>query len=562
MNSLLRSLFILIVLVISGRLARGAGLANARAETSRCETIFENRAQASRQGRPQIAIDNDTSHLPEPSAQFQPKPAAYAAQLESDPRFLRLFDYGLIVNTFKHPETAQKFADQGIVYLGTSTPTDLGVFDVVRTPKGRLLTLPHGSHSLIGPQIDNWYEGLRENARLDYFFEVAQSRYKNFGILWKRSPPDPGVKRESFLVELPAGYPGGATPSALRRYVREEKLSASKKLKISILDTVLDGYPMPESIEEAKTSVERGKKRMRDEWAEVFSVYSKSVSERRGWGTDVTQALFEKALKKIFHTRLLVIRNHETDEIVAILALQRASYGKVTYFDKMTNSWLERTGPFGATYALDHAAAMDRGRFFDSSQWNKPTPLLGVEQHLGPGLELERPAVIDMVYLPDGQMPKFLNGSPMAHEVDISKPIYFSSGEVVEPAHLFVAEESQLRGIAFGELLHEIIDGLFPKGQSSRFRLQAQRLHTYNDRRGIILDHLWGFKPSANKPKIEKNGVGWTLLSVSASDLLKRFKNPKFLQDRVAREMLRHLEDQLNSVTDREVRLSTDDSPP
>jgi hypothetical protein len=256
--------------------------------------------------------------------------------------------------------------------------------------------------------------------------------------------------------------------------------------------------------------------------------------ERRGWNENFIKDLDEKAAETLNSTRYIIVRrkleNGKTGPIIANMGLTRAPYGAVDFFNKSTGQWERHFGPFGSAYNLSFFPEADANTrdFTSPAFWDQGVPVVPTEVIFGTN-SLSRPLVTDWPFLVDAEMALRMKKDWESHglpthmpgiDPDFNQPISFFTGQIIEPVKFGIAKESDLRGVAYVEVLREMFAAIFPGDLSPKLTRDGQVLMTYNDRDGVIMYRRMGFSVPDNVPKKSVDGIEWSPLLMTPEKLI------------------------------------------
>ncbi len=334
--------------------------------------------------------------------------------------------------------------------------------------------------------------------------------------------------------------------------------SESEKVFTEILDTEVTTEHLARNIN--TDALSKGRLKQREYLDEVMAFVFPLYAKRRGWGLEFIKKLYKKSFETADNTRYVIIREKTPDgkpgKILAVMGLNRVSYGKVKYFNKITQQWEESTGPFGATHSfenndvptfnLDHLLKYGFMMMPPSpTKWWEPTQVLGMESYLN--IQVPRPTLIEIMSRPTNK--------PLESDsrIDFSKGVYFSSGQIYEPIRFGVAKKSDLRGIAYSTILIELFSSIFSTQRSPEMNLHGQYLYFYNTPEGVPLYRQMGAKPVSGFTPISRDGDEWTVLGLSPIDVLAKAKDPVFLASKASEEFAKQLLENLAKLMEKSV---------
>jgi hypothetical protein len=307
----------------------------------------------------------------------------------------------------------------------------------------------------------------------------------------------------------------------------------------------------------------------------VFPLYR----ERRHWTDEFIESLTEKAFESMNDTRYVVIRkkpngSNKNSPIIATIGLTKKTYGRVKFFNSITQMWEERTGSFGGTFDENNYSETHLGGDIPlPDMWTKSVELLPMEKVFGETAFLPRPATLQTFQIPSelsvnallknalaargfglakrAANSRFARQWPEGIEADLTKPVEFYSGQIFEPTKFAVAKGEELRSYAKKEILMQIFAAVFPESQNSTDSLKRQFLYTYNDHDGTIMYRRLGFNGlPAVKPKFV-DGTEWYALGLSPEDMANQLLHKSQLSDEQAAEIIDRLENSLMSSISR-----------
>lgn len=294
---------------------------------------------------------------------------------------------------------------------------------------------------------------------------------------------------------------------------------------------------------------------------EILAFICPQYAKRRGWSQEFVDKLYQESLESLFNTRYAVVRKKtargKPGSIVATIGLTKAPYGKVVYFNKITQQWEERIGPFGqsylsAKYSVDRWDQMER-LYQHPNWWQWPAPILSFEKNLPFDNRLPRPAVLESV-LTSKDFPKdAFTDYFVGMQVDTSKPIYFNHGQILEPTKFAVAKDFENHGIAYANLLTQLFSAVFTSDADPEFNLYGQAFYTYNDRSGIPLYKSMGFETMASQPPQIIGGTSFWSLQLSPLKMLQALSDPAFAPSRMPSELVDYFSNYYQMVAEKEL---------
>jgi hypothetical protein len=325
--------------------------------------------------------------------------------------------------------------------------------------------------------------------------------------------------------------------SKLRLAIRSYE---SQEMRIEIVETV----SLQNSLNQY--AVQHGRAKQTAIIDEVLNFIFPLYAERRGWTQEFIADLRAKAHASADSTKYIVVRDKNTNEILATMGLSRAPFGKALFRDEASQQWREVSGAFGETIAQDGLGPnAPKLNLLDSA-----VPILPMEKYFGKAL-LPRPAVFDFVTR--AMKDKFGNWTRW-FSADNSKkskfvpaaadPFFSGSGIIYEPTKFGVAKNSESRKIAHAQVIRELFSAVFDLRYENQFLLNGQQLYTYNDKSGIRLYQSMGFKLMSEKP-ITKDGTDWYLLKLSPKDLIEQMKSDRFGSEAETQLLVEKIQSQL-----------------
>ena len=294
---------------------------------------------------------------------------------------------------------------------------------------------------------------------------------------------------------------------------------------------------------------------------EILDFILPLYADRRGWSDSFIRDLRSKAYSSLNNTRYIVIRDRSSKKIIATLGLTRSTYGKVKFFNKVTQAWEIHTGPFGTAYMIDHVGGNGSRSLRDSAlkagiglpeDWSGHIGQLPMEEFFGKSIELPRPVIPEFFGNHDGHFQWYarnwhLHQFPPGINPDLTKEVYFYTGEIFEPTKFALVKSATSRQIAYAEIFRELFDAVFPVEKGDYFNVHAQYLYTYNDEPGIHLYRRMGFEVLPSDQPLIKDGTQWTLLGMSPTALAKRTLEVGVNAEDIARDFLRAFEKSMST---------------
>jgi hypothetical protein len=283
--------------------------------------------------------------------------------------------------------------------------------------------------------------------------------------------------------------------------------------------------------------------------------------DRRGWNEDFIKDLNEKAVQTLNSTRYIIVRkklaNGNVGPIIANLGLTRAPYGAIEFFNKATGRRERHFGPFGSAYDLSFISEAEESHrgYASAKLWDQPVPVVPTEAIFGTG-SLPRPLVADWPFLVDTSMTSRIVEDFAKRKIplskngiapDFTKPVTFSTGQIIEPVKFGVAKEEDLRGVAYVEVLKEMFAAIFPTDLNSKFTKDGQILMTYNDHDGTVMYRRMGFSVPGEVPKKIVDGIEWTPLLMTPEKLITEIISKKGLTEEEAKSFFNSLTEIFNS---------------
>ncbi len=309
----------------------------------------------------------------------------------------------------------------------------------------------------------------------------------------------------------------------------------SNKMKIEITEVIKNDGKTPNG----NQSGNEIQKRIIDEILDfVFPLYG----ERRGWSAEFIETLRAKAHATAVSTKYIVVRDPQTNQILATMGLSRAPYGKAILRDSVDWRWKEIIGLFGSSIYKD-------GLGPKVPKWNSfssQAPLLPMEGYLE-GLRLPRPAVTELIARNFWDQ-KDVFGSPPLGPGDIKSsafdPLFSGSGIIYEPTKFAVAKNLASMRISHDLVIKELFAAVFDLRYQHEFLNEGQYLYTYNDRKGIRLYEGMGFHLMDEK-SITKDGTDWYLLGLSPERMLQVVESKTFGTDEASKLFSNQLQERI-----------------
>jgi hypothetical protein len=453
-------------------------------------------------------------------------------------------------------------------YLGRFNMPALGSHLVIRAKDGTQFTVESGHFKFVWRdpvertlRLHSYFTRVREivasgktDPNLDAFFQRMKDRTQYIYLGMHKSIQRKHEHVEEFLLEQVKDSEFSTvmvkrtkvrTNVIVETYETEMRSSFGGKWRAQ-------GETPPEA-------AAQGRAHQKEIIGDVLSFIFPLYAERRGWQPSFFVTLYRKALQLADQTRTIVVRSKNPDgsagPIIATMSLNRAVHGKVRFFDETDDAWKELYGPFTNLYQEAFGFDHDGGYNLPSlpKYWGQDIPILGMESYFGNRPILPRPTVIEDIEFPsfsrpviwgEGAMPTGADGSPKFRPSP-EHPIYYSSGVIYEPKTFGVAKESELRGVAYSEVLIEVFQSIFNQERDLDFGLHAQHLYTYNDSTGILLYKMMGFQVLAGAPTLHKDGVDWKILSLAPENLAQQLRDPRSLAKRYPKEFVQAFTDSL-----------------
>ena len=299
---------------------------------------------------------------------------------------------------------------------------------------------------------------------------------------------------------------------------------------------------------------------------EILEFIFPQYTERRGWSEEFVEKLYAEALKSLYHTKYVIVREKGLNgKIIACMGLTRAPYGKVVYYNKLTQQWEERIGPFGKSFLADKFSINNLQAAKDHYQhpnwWQWPAPILSFEKNLDPSNRLPRPGILEEVVTADKFPSDAFTDYFVGQQVDVTKPIYFYRGQLLEPTKFGVAKNSDLRGVAYAEVLLQLFKAVFHEDedfgannsfQSADFALNGQALYTYNDRTGIPLYRSMGLETMTELGIQVIGGIKFTTLQMLPITMLKKLSDPAFGERRLPIHLINYFSNYYQQIVEQE----------
>jgi hypothetical protein len=340
--------------------------------------------------------------------------------------------------------------------------------------------------------------------------------------------------------------------TVLKKVSEDEIYGVERVLDRLMLSNGLD----PKIIAMIETALRaEGKRRQQSFIQEVLDFIIPLYKDRRHWSEEKLEALKKHSFETMDMTRYIRVKNEKGD-VVSMIGLTTASYGKVHFFDDNKKSYVEMIGPFGSAYMAEKT-----GTTLDPSQipppffWNQSVDVLPVETE---GFQpLPRPSVPDdNIGLTSMDMRNRLmfdtTISDLGYKMDLDKPFYFSTGRIIEPVKFGVAKNLADFGVSNVEVLAQLLMSIFPNEFSDRFNTDGQMVITYNPIEGARMYGLLGFEKYG--PPILIDGKEWYSLVATPKSLLKGINRVRNMRSQEAEEILNTLAKrflQLDRITEK-----------
>ena len=253
----------------------------------------------------------------------------------------------------------------------------------------------------------------------------------------------------------------------------------------------------------------KGKERQISNLQTVLTKVYTDYVRRRKWTKDFIIDLYHHALATLNNTPYVTVWEKialgKPPKLIGTLGINRVNYGKVRFYNQVTQNWTEVTGSTGGGLQTDFP------EFYSASgperkieNWSAAVPLLGMEQMKDQPLILDRPMVLERMMLPLGDEPSKRRAHGLSLNLnldfgretntlpiergpdlvpDLSKGVFFYSGQVSEPTKLWLDHDnkkSPLRSIAEQRVFSFIADAAFPSARSPDFNLNGSRFYSFN----------------------------------------------------------------------------------
>jgi hypothetical protein len=369
-------------------------------------------------------------------------------------------------------------------------------------------------------KFDTLSRSTEMDPRLDFYFD----RWKTWDqkeemktLYWDEASRYEVTTEAHFLSNLD----NSPSDRYLTRQIQEHEGYFVEVIETRAKDPGHDGN----SIEDAMVG-----RRLQRKWlAEIMATVLPEYVTRRGWSLDFIKIMYKKALASADQTRYIVIRakaaTGHPGKIIATAGLTRAPYGVVKFFNRSSKKWEQRYGPFGLSYA-ELFGRTDMPETLSTALWDAPVPILGMEDYLK--VELPRPWKIETVYGPtsEGRFQSAFKPAP-GHadpgvDPDLSKPIYFGSGEIDEIVKFYIDPEIENRGAVYTEGIAALLQSLLPEHRPLEYTLNGQFLYTYNPREGVLNYFGQGYKRLTQFPSQERDQTEWHFLGASVPDFVRK----------------------------------------
>jgi hypothetical protein len=257
---------------------------------------------------------------------------------------------------------------------------------------------------------------------------------------------------------------------------------------------------------------------------------------RREWPLAYLAKNNHDAFVTMNNTEYIIIREktaaEKAGDIINIIGLTSAPYGKKVNFNYKENVWTEEYGPFGRSFKSLFVKTPWQ-RLSKSAQESKEDNHAFAKSYLSiPMLPAEdsknilpRPGVLDAIDISPSD--------PWGHG-----PTYFYIGVIKEAVKFWSSKERKTSKIGYLQLLKEFYLTLFSSPFGMDFINHGQALYTINDAAGVEFYRRFGFKPVPGYPKKIVEGVEMTYLELTPADIpgvldsnLTEAEAEKFIKD-------------------------------
>jgi hypothetical protein len=371
-------------------------------------------------------------------------------------------------------------------------------------------------------------------------------------------------KSDGLFVQTIETIPLRYKPEILNKKMRDAGLIPSDFQQTNQQLAMLRSHPLVQKAWKInKELIDHGRSEQLQELIEILNFVLPKYIEIRHWSQEFIEKIFNEAVLTMDNTVYKVVRADEGGRpgaILGVIGLTKAPYGKVVYYNRKFREWEERFGPFGDAYIKDKVARDDSSEanrhlrapiYWDDSA----IPILSFEKNLGPYDSLNRPAVLERVVTDPYQEFSFVADRQKLKQafdrywVDTTKPIYYYSGQVLEPTKFAISKDRDLRNTTRQRVLFELFKSVYTDSDNVDLSMHGQQLYTYNDASGVRLYRSFGFEPIPNL-SLHAAGSEWTVLQVSPQTFLERMSDPQFTGGLITQDLVQALMNQTAATSE------------